>query len=426
MSQACEACAELHLKCDNEKPCSRCRTKGIFCQHQSAPSETEAIAHNLLSLSQSRHDGVVQPPNPPLASTQTHTTDQGPMFFSVSERATPVQSSPALHTHNHVRFADFDQSNNLAPSYHDAFDFNDTSHLTSVHDTFMSHTGDDGNELRDFLHDIMGLDSQAVPSSGIKSGAWTPRNLFEFGVDTNLELDDMDLGFLNDYNQNNPFGATPDASVSAVGSLVSDARSDPPLGVESLQKSSTWRFRPHSRDNRDNALSMPATESGKKFTVDRRVTVEPLTHNTRDQILAMIVSLNADTKAMLSFPSVDLLDSLMQYFLTSTSALVNLIHAPTFNPRLKRPELCAAMIAAGASLAPDASLRKFGLAIQEAIRLSLPSRIEKDNTLVRDLQLIQGAIIGLKIGLWSGNSRKMELAESFMQPWATMVRRAVS
>jgi len=44
--------------------------------------------------------------------------------------------------------------------------------------------------------------------------------------------------------------------------------------------------------------------------------------------------------------------------------------------------------------------------------------------MTRDTQLLQAAVIGLRIGLWSGNSRKMELAESFLQPWTTMIRRA--
>jgi hypothetical protein len=58
--------------------------------------------------------------------------------------------------------------------------------------------------------------------------------------------------------------------------------------------------------------------------------------------------------------------------------------------------------------------------------LFLEMQIEKDNTLIRDVEILQAAYISLRIGFWSGNSRKMELAESFMQPWATMVRRAVS
>ena len=33
VSQACEACAGLHLKCEEEKPCKRCTKKGIQCNY---------------------------------------------------------------------------------------------------------------------------------------------------------------------------------------------------------------------------------------------------------------------------------------------------------------------------------------------------------------------------------------------------------
>jgi hypothetical protein len=43
--------------------------------------------------------------------------------------------------------------------------------------------------------------------------------------------------------------------------------------------------------------------------------------------------------------------------------------------------------------------------------------------LIRNLQLKQAFMLSLEIGLWSGNSRKIELAESFPQPLFTMLRR---
>ncbi|RSM14378.1 hypothetical protein CEP52_001496 [Fusarium oligoseptatum] len=47
----------------------------------------------------------------------------------------------------------------------------------------------------------------------------------------------------------------------------------------------------------------------------------------------------------------------------------------------------------------------------------------KNNTLVRDLQLLQAFLINLEVGIWSGLPRKVEIAESFFQPILTMMRR---
>jgi hypothetical protein len=89
-----------------------------------------------------------------------------------------------------------------------------------------------------------------------------------------------------------------------------------------------------------------------------------------------------------------------------------------------RPEVLAAIVAAGAVLTPDAAIRKVGYAIQEAIRTAIQVHLEDDNTLMRDLQIMQASLLQLKIGLWSGNSRKMELAEGFQQVLVTMARRS--
>lgn len=43
--------------------------------------------------------------------------------------------------------------------------------------------------------------------------------------------------------------------------------------------------------------------------------------------------------------------------------------------------------------------------------------------MVRDLQLSQGFLMTLDVGMWSGHSRKVEIAESFLQPLLTMLRR---
>jgi hypothetical protein len=43
--------------------------------------------------------------------------------------------------------------------------------------------------------------------------------------------------------------------------------------------------------------------------------------------------------------------------------------------------------------------------------------------MIRDLELAQAWLINLEVGLWSGCSRKVEIAESFLQPLLTMLRR---
>lgn len=289
----------------------------------------------------------------------------------------------------------------------------------------------------------------APATGGILSGTRTPRNVFDFGNANDWSLNEMDLTFIGDYNQHVPFWPASD-TVPSTGPCAPDEpepHSVPPVGVDATRK---WRFRPVTRDSMDANLSLPTAEIHRRPQYSRRVLTEPLSNTTRDNILTMVASAGSQARPIASFPSTDLLDSLLQFFLSATDAATYFCHTPTFNPN-RRPILTAAMVAAGATLTPDAPLQKLGLVFQEVVRVTIPVmvgiwstmllqqpllffrslsdfavQIEKDNTLSRDVEILQAAYINLKNGFWSGNSRKMELAESFMQPWATMVRRAVS
>ncbi len=50
---------------------------------------------------------------------------------------------------------------------------------------------------------------------------------------------------------------------------------------------------------------------------------------------------------------------------------------------------------------------------------------ENDNSTTRDLRTSQTYALNIDIGIWSGNRRKTEIAESFSQPLVTMLRRAL-
>ncbi|KAK3112685.1 hypothetical protein LTR53_010766 [Teratosphaeriaceae sp. CCFEE 6253] len=296
-----------------------------------------------------------------------------------------------------------------------------------------------GNNMFDYLRDKMmpthipnnGPAANGIQVMDYQAGPWTPRELFDFGVDTNMELNDMDLSFLDTYNNANPFDLrTPSIGFTTAGSDVMPSFTSapaPPLDTTALPKASVWRFRPLSKDSgsaEQGNLSLPTPTT---LDIDRRVNCEPLSQTSRDKVLAMILSTckpNSIPRAVACFPSISLLDSLFQFSLTSPgSHAKHWIHAPTLLAGQTRPEMLAAIIAAGAVLTPDASIRKVGYAIQEAIRTAVQVQVEEDNTLMRDLQIMQASLLQLKIGLWSGDSRKMELAEGFQQVLVTMARR---
>lgn len=48
------------------------------------------------------------------------------------------------------------------------------------------------------------------------------------------------------------------------------------------------------------------------------------------------------------------------------------------------------------------------------------AQFEKSNAVTRDLKALQAFMLSLEVGMWSGFKRKMEIAESFLQPLLTV------
>ncbi|KAI7053673.1 hypothetical protein KC352_g45081, partial [Hortaea werneckii] len=133
-----------------------------------------------------------------------------------------------------------------------------------------------GNNMFDYLRDKMMPPNQPNQANFMdyQGGPWTPRELFDFGVDTNMELNDLDLSFLDTYNNTNPFDLrTPSIGFPTTGSDIMPSFTSapvPPLDTTALPKASVWRFRPLSKDSgsaEQANLSLPTPTS---LDIDRR------------------------------------------------------------------------------------------------------------------------------------------------------------
>jgi hypothetical protein len=249
--------------------------------------------------------------------------------------------------------------------------------------------------------------------------------LIDFALETNLDLSIADLNFLESYNAQIRFEEhIPSTSMN----YTEDGRNDKEdRSVQRLR----WRYVPVSQDHgyseHDNlhlanqAVTYPLPQSLPGLSAKEGVDLA-----LRDKILTIMLSQMSQplSRAITSFPSPELLDRLIRYYLTMPASNDGVwIHLGTFNVKRARPELLIAMAAAGAVLTPDSALQKLGFAMQEVVRHHLPTVFEADNSLIRDLELHQTYLLYLEISLWSGNSRKIEISESFRQPLVNMLRR---
>ena len=304
------------------------------------------------------------------------------------------------------------------------FDYGDDQFLGIVDSFDPSYT--DLHDLPPFLQDF--FQSSRRPNGLGMSGTATPHGLFDFGVNADYSLDTMDFACLGQYNEQIPF-------VIDQQEPPQDHHADEQvLKQTDAFGSSVWRFTPQ-KDNAPNLTGPQLIDSLEQdreeptVFVDRRTTAAKLDSSTRDRMLAIMFQVwnspSCTTQPLKVLPSLQLLDSLLQYFLTSEVARASSwIHIPSVSSMSQiRPELLLTMIAAGAALSPDESLNKLGLALQGVVYEYLPSTFI-DNTRTRDLQTLQANLLQLEIALWSGNSRKLEIAESFEYPLVTMLRKA--
>jgi hypothetical protein len=294
--------------------------------------------------------------------------------------------------------------------------------------------GCDENIFADFLRDIMmptpldQFNGQPAQAYDTDAQAIAFRDLLSFGLESNLELNDQDYSVISFYqgrslsvsgntkgvNDNPPSQyeqLTPQSNIPDQNDAERLA-----LGIKAF-RSSLWCWTPVRTDTgsieQHNLIVQPSEMSspGTQFAQAMCFNTDSLDSVARDKIVAMVLSTTSRSsfaKVMSSFPSVDLLNNLVHFFLASHVAQSDTwIHVPTLRIGRSRAELLGSIISAGAVLSTSPTIRKLGFAIHEAVRQALPKVCEDNNSMTRDLGLLQALVLNLDVGLWSGNKRKI-------------------
>ncbi|KAH9909377.1 hypothetical protein F4778DRAFT_768243 [Xylariomycetidae sp. FL2044] len=423
VSHACRPCAAARVKCEEMKPCTRCRNRGIECQSASSEAGSAAAMH-LLHLSASAHNSM----NPPGPSSNI-SSESSPAGYDQGHSAIPTPNQGlggnTRHMINPGLKPEPGQSatpdNLVEPGNFDAYNHPYTA------DGMVDMRLPFGDFLRDVIYDQSLDPSRLAEAQGLA--------VLDFCDDTNYELNEVDFGLLDHWNVD---AASDRVITQAATPQTDDSTVDMTQMRQRLVKiwtESPWRWMPESRDHgygehsnlplpyRDSA-SQQFQESQKRMD---RVVPDKLDASSRDKMLSIILNTcRSDVMRMRvasSFPSVEVMDTLTHIFLASHLCSVSgWIHFGTFALNAQWPEWLAVATSAGAVMTPVTTLRKFGFAMQEAVRIAIPSRFEENNTGIKDLGLVQTLVLVQDIGLWSGNRRKMEIAECHLLIPITMMR----
>ncbi|PNY28033.1 Early growth response protein 3 [Tolypocladium capitatum] len=437
VTQACRPCAVARVKCDESKPCRRCVNRKLTCVASEAGS---AAAMHLVHLSANAHTTIHEPspyPNPapgsgdsvessPPSHGQGRSVPSGSLSGQdgATTKSTPLSQSTSYRPDDGQLLTPdtaTDQGNvGALPQSYEAPSTIPTAILDMNRTPFF-----------DFLRDILyeqSFDPSKVPDSqGLA--------VLDFCDNANLELTDMDFGLLDHWNLGGMMEGTFPVQEIATQSANSTEISQMRRSLVQAWTESPWRWEPKSHDtgykdqgflpvSANDTSSAQFQESHERL---ERVVAEKLEQPARDQVLAIVLSTirprNTTSRVAASFPTVEVMDTLVHIFLAAQACQVDeWIHFPTFKLNEQWPEWIAMAAAIGGGLTPLPTLRKFGFAIQEAVRISIPFRFEENNTAIQRLGLVQSLILVQDHGLWCGNRRKMEIAECHLVIPVTMMR----
>ncbi|KAJ5927845.1 hypothetical protein N7466_006801 [Penicillium verhagenii] len=426
VSQACKACASSKLKCDEAKPCKRCRERNLSCDWQdvaqdSSPEPAQQNDDQDTRMSTMPTDltaTVAFSPMPtPLedfpATNNILMTPQGPAPDSIIDNGVldpaldPVLSPGVpVNIPTQIEYG-------VSPT-------DQESGIFSVDGTFFPNFFPDS-----FISSLGRYNDPFDPSSLIPE--FTPYGAIENPA-MDFSLTDGDFGLIDMYNAGSvmPRYETEQQDRFDVDSGIG-------IGSAAYHRSSLSAWKPLQEDrafiDHEN-LSVPqAIDSPEVNSADRQMLCERLSSSSRDQIFGLVLEISREAnlnRIMKSFPSTELLDGLIQQFFEHQGhSVVSFIHTPTFRPSSEDASILAALAAAGAVRSPIPTIRKLGYALLEIVRMYMPTKYEKDNLATRDLRTSQTYALNIDIGLWSGNRRKTEIAESFSQPLITMLRRGL-
>ncbi|ETS85197.1 hypothetical protein PFICI_03222 [Pestalotiopsis fici W106-1] len=274
----------------------------------------------------------------------------------------------------------------------------------------------------------------------------SPTDTFHFERDLEFHFDENfgNLNFqISQPNQSSTLPVTDLAAVTNGGpNLLEASKQGPPLdklnttadtsGYEAFKRS-PWLWTPVRHDHAYaegsqlsvNEVQMMESPEVNEICGTDDIVPKAMDPATRDEIFSLVLKFSSSEVNIRSFPSFRLLNVLMQAFFVKESASATpWLHVFSFEPDSVKSELIASIVAAGATLFAVPDIWKMGLALQEIVKLASAAAIDEDNRRVRDLQSIQAFWMWIKIGLWSGFRRKMEIAEGFAHTVPTMLRRA--
>jgi hypothetical protein len=367
-TSACATCAATKVKCENEKPCRRCRNKNITCQSSNdvmnRGRKVSSVGRNDISVSHLSGETIA--PSSESGGSQTliekaGSSDVNEGFESNALDGTQLNEQDAqigsFPTNSHMYSDDF-------PLPAEGFQMNDPSR--SLADNMQYTVNPESLIDEDLINDVVFFPNVSGFNQDVDIGFW------DFPVD-DFPIDAFEVPHCGGENRQQP---TPENS---------QVHENPKLNRDIARgyaafKRSPWLWTPAPKDmalNDQSDLNIDEDQVTNCLTPSSIVGHKPFEHIkldslARDRMFALVVSTNRNDKTVPGFPNLELLNQLLQnYFVRESYLATSWIHIPSFDPTKCPPHLLISLVSAGSTLVSVPAIWKLGLALLEIARLTI-------------------------------------------------------
>ncbi|KAL6234560.1 hypothetical protein BDW75DRAFT_251382 [Aspergillus navahoensis] len=393
--KACEQCAEAKAGCENDSPCNRCQRKGIPCVSR--------------KQKQHRYRAVAK-------ATPNSETPQAQAGSETDVNFAPTPSTLGVEGGIDSLYSPASLASSIIP-FHTGM-------------PGQSNLADNLSEFPAFIEHVMmpsGLCSTGAP------GVQQPRGFLDFMCDPGFTSSDSGLfgsDILMDLDRILEYNPSPAPTTSDQEDSTEEERTK--QGVAAFRKS-LWLWAPERNQNgfsEDGQMPLGDGDMTASISSLHRSRLEALnirgklTQQMRDNIFQLVLSTGGSRLSVPSFPTAESLDALIKIGISKRTETDAWIHPYTLYRQNSRPVLLTALVDAGCVCFAIPSVGKAGVLLLEIVLVSLAHLVESDNSVLRNLQYFQASMMWLDIGIFCGYKRKMQIAESHLQPLCTALRRA--
>ncbi|KXL44605.1 hypothetical protein M433DRAFT_154938 [Acidomyces richmondensis BFW] len=426
-ARACEPCIKAKTRCDEDRPCKRCKSKNTACQDteerrlslpiQATDAGTGTGEDTSLITSEPESHRI------PCAANLASHGDASCLEFHSDAYVPPPQtaySKSICQPRNEIEEASLLLGLNGSTV--------DRTALTTINHDYRSFDPNSGvaHSFQDFFEQVMLPEAEFFGQNTIM-----PPDVSNFTQDLTFDSIDFDFSFLAS-GLTRPPTAQGDRMIEGEGAFPFETtKSDVQRRSEAFTRS-PWSWNHWVPERNWHAFSGQEEINVQEDRVSacdqltspcsQRLVHCELDNTSRDRMIRTVTRIANDRLAIPSFPSLELLEDLIDiYLLQDSNGIESYIHASSFNCKETRTELLLSMVASGAQYIALSPVWKMGLVMQEVVRLALADLFERDNSMTRELQILESYSMWLEIGIFSGFRRKTEIALSFLQPLVTML-----